>query len=70
MGKKKVKSLKLYNALISRVFGTMDADPDMAKELILQAQGISSFKDKVFDYLRNIPFFGSIVPTPPEKEDY
>ena len=53
------------------MFGTMDADPDLAKELLLEVQTKASTKEKVVDYLKKIPLLGGVVaPQAPEKEEY
>ncbi|CAI4233053.1 unnamed protein product [Auanema sp. JU1783] len=52
-----------------RVFNTMDADPDLAKELLVTVQSKPSFKERFTNFLRSIPFLSDAMPAEaPEQE--
>ncbi|KAK6745579.1 hypothetical protein RB195_011980 [Necator americanus] len=52
-----------------RMFGTLDADPDFARELLVSIQLKPSFKTRFMDFLRSVPYCSDIVGKPaPETE--
>ncbi|GMR29839.1 hypothetical protein PMAYCL1PPCAC_00034 [Pristionchus mayeri] len=52
-----------------RMFGTLEVDPELARELIIKAQTKDGPKEKVMEWISNIPLLGGMVKeTPPEQE--
>ncbi|PIO53109.1 hypothetical protein TELCIR_25571 [Teladorsagia circumcincta] len=44
-----------------RVFGTLDADPDFAKELLLEVQLKPTLKQRALDFLQGVPYYNEIT---------
>ncbi|CAJ0578319.1 unnamed protein product, partial [Mesorhabditis spiculigera] len=66
-----VASLSAYTQLWgrNRIFATMDADPDLAKEIIIEAQVRQTMKEKITGFLRGIPLVGDVIEgESPEKD--
>ncbi|KAK6060553.1 hypothetical protein COOONC_01789, partial [Cooperia oncophora] len=66
-----VAAVSTYSVLWGRdrIFGTLDADPDFAKELLLNVQLKPSLKQRMLDYLHGIPFFDEITGKPTPESD-
>ncbi|PAV76742.1 hypothetical protein WR25_17681 [Diploscapter pachys] len=52
-----------------RFYKTMDADPDLARELIHKSMNTVTFGERIRNYLKKIPAISGEIHTPPEKED-
>ncbi|CAJ0941957.1 unnamed protein product, partial [Mesorhabditis belari] len=53
----------------NRIFSTMDADPDLAKEVMTAAQVMEGPKEKIMKWLHNAPLLSGFVAEPaPENE--
>ncbi|EYC16429.1 hypothetical protein Y032_0033g2654 [Ancylostoma ceylanicum] len=66
-----VAALSTYSLLWGRdrMFNTLDADPDFARELLVSVQLKPSLKTRVMDFLRSIPYCSDIIGKPaPETE--
>uniref|UniRef100_A0A158P7N7 7TM_GPCR_Srx domain-containing protein n=1 Tax=Angiostrongylus cantonensis TaxID=6313 RepID=A0A158P7N7_ANGCA len=52
-----------------RIFNTLDSDPDFARELLISIQLKPTFKQRIMDFLRTVPYFSDVVGKPgPETE--
>ncbi|GMT05415.1 hypothetical protein PENTCL1PPCAC_27589 [Pristionchus entomophagus] len=53
----------------SRLFDTLDSDAELARDLMIGAQSKLGMKEKLTNWLANVPFFGGVIrETPPEQE--
>ncbi|VDL84611.1 unnamed protein product [Nippostrongylus brasiliensis] len=52
-----------------RVFDTLDADPDFAREVLVKAQMKVSLKQRLLDFLHGVPLFNDIVGKPTPESD-
>lgn len=44
-----------------RIFDTLDADPDFAREVLIEVQSKPSLKQRMLDFLHGIPILGDIT---------
>ncbi|VDM64631.1 unnamed protein product [Angiostrongylus costaricensis] len=51
------------------IFNTLDSDPDFARELLISIQLKPTFKQRIMDFLRTVPYFSDVIGKPgPETE--
>ncbi|VDL86272.1 unnamed protein product [Nippostrongylus brasiliensis] len=68
-GRDRIFKSKIGNIYRCRVFDTLDADPDFAREVLVKAQMKVSLKQRMLDFLHGVPLFNGIVGKPTPESD-
>ena len=51
-----------------RMFGTLDGDADLARDLVIAAQSKKSLKERAADFVASVPLLGGVVAERPPEE--
>ncbi|KHJ77116.1 hypothetical protein OESDEN_23264 [Oesophagostomum dentatum] len=52
-----------------RMFDTLDADPDFARDLLVSVQLKPTLKTRVLDFLRSVPYASDFIGKPPPETE-
>ena len=50
------------------MFGTLDGDADLARDLVIAAQSKKSLKERATDFVASVPLLGGVVAERPPEE--